>query len=270
MSPLGIYNGNPALIHSIFSSRLKIQILLSLADGARSLSELREVTGSVSQALIPKIRKLEDLSLVESSRGVYCLTPFGKVIATIISQFIMAMGGIDRQGKFWMTHRIDALPPGSLDEIGDLLNSEIIYDTGTNILHVYTHYLTILREAKRIFGISSVMSPALAEGLAPRITEGIPVEIVVNRKVVDELAREPYATQIRNLLGFENFKVWVTDEPLMVGMTVTDRKLSLGLYKKDGKMYDSSTDLYSTDPAAVRWGERLFSYYRDRAVPLSI
>src|SRR5512147_2301846 len=99
MTPLEIYKENPALIHSIFSSRLKIQILLSLYEGERSLSELKEVTGSVSQALIPKIRKLEELSLVESSRGSHSLTPFGRVIASIIGQYIKAMGGINRQGE---------------------------------------------------------------------------------------------------------------------------------------------------------------------------
>jgi len=270
MSPLGIYNANPALIHSIFSSRLKIQILLSLSEGEQSLSDLREVTGSVSQALIPKIRKLETLNLVESNRGIYWLTPFGKVLASIIGQYIIAMVGIDRQGEFWTTHKIDALPPDFLDEIGDLLNSEVIYHTGEDILHVYTHYLTILKEAWHIYAISSVMSPALAEGLAPRVIEGIPVEIVVNQNVVSQLKAEPYIAQIESLLGFGNFRIWVTEEPLMVGLTVTDRKLSLGLYKKDGKMYDSSTDLFSTDPAAVRWGERLFNYYKKRSTRFAI
>ncbi|MDD1719754.1 MAG: DUF1724 domain-containing protein [Methanoregulaceae archaeon] len=257
------------MIHSIFSSRLKIQILLSLLESEQSLSELRKVTGSVSQALIPKIRKLEDLTLVESSRGMYKLTPFGKVLASIIGQYINAMIGISRQGEFWTTHKIDALPLEFLDEIGDLLNSEVIFDTGADILHVYTHYLTILKEAGHIYGISSVMSPALAEGLAPRVLEGIPVEIVVSREVVEQLQAEPYAAQIRTLIGYGNFRIWVTEEALMVGLTVTDRELSLGLYKKDGKMYDSSTDLSSSDPAAVKWGEKLFGYYRKRSTRFS-
>jgi predicted transcriptional regulator len=45
-------------IQALFRSRLQIQILLALADGTKTLAHLRDVTGSSSQALIPKIRGL--------------------------------------------------------------------------------------------------------------------------------------------------------------------------------------------------------------------
>jgi predicted transcriptional regulator len=57
----------------------------------------------------------------------------------------------------------------------------------------------------------------------------------------------------------------VLNEPLKVGITVTDKALSLGLYKKDGITYDTTTDLFSIDSHAIAWGERLFSFYRERA-----
>jgi len=69
---------------------------------------------------------------------------------------------------------------------------------------------------------------------------------------------------------FPNFIIWVTAEPLHIGMTVTDRHLSMGLYKKDSKLYDSASDLFSEDPVAVAWGERLFQYYKCRSEHLSI
>ncbi len=55
MDSLKIYEHHKQPIHSIYSSRLKIQILLTLLHNRASLSQLREVTGSTSQALIPKI-----------------------------------------------------------------------------------------------------------------------------------------------------------------------------------------------------------------------
>jgi predicted transcriptional regulator len=70
MGPLEIYTKTHKVIQTIYSSRLKIQILLSIIDGPKSLSHLREVTGSTSQALIPKIRSLERLSLIETVEKV--------------------------------------------------------------------------------------------------------------------------------------------------------------------------------------------------------
>jgi len=66
MDTLKIYEHHKQPIHSIYSSRLKIQILLTLLHNKASLSRLREVTGSTSQALNPKIRSLEKQGLIEA------------------------------------------------------------------------------------------------------------------------------------------------------------------------------------------------------------
>ncbi|MDD1717179.1 MAG: DUF1724 domain-containing protein, partial [Methanoregulaceae archaeon] len=63
---------------------------------------------------------------------------------------------------------------------------------------------------------------------------------------------------------------WVTKENRMVGLTVTDKYISLGLFKTDGKLYDSSSDLFSGNAPAVKWGEDLFRYYRERSQLLEI
>jgi predicted transcriptional regulator len=75
---------------------------------------------------------------------------------------------------------------------------------------------------------------------------------------------------MKALAAFPNFMVWVTNEKLQVGLTVTDKYLSLGLFKKDDQLYDSSTDLFSQDPHAVVWGENLFRYYKERSTKLEI
>jgi predicted transcriptional regulator len=93
---------------------------------------------------------------------------------------------------------------------------------------------------------------------------------VVYSQVVERLTKEPYASNMQALSGYPNFTVWVTGEKLQVGLTVTDKYLSLGLFKKDTDLYDSSTDLFSKEPSAVAWGERLFQYYRVRSTKLEI
>jgi predicted transcriptional regulator len=137
-------------------------------------------------------------------------------------------------------------------------------------MHVYSHFLKIVREAAYIHGISSIMSPGLAETVAERVVAGVPVELVVSRQVTSLLGKEPYIGQIKQLFQFQNFKIWVTGEDLKVGITVTDKYLSVGLFKNDSNQYDSSTDLFSQGREAIGWGEDLFRYYRDRSVLLDI
>ncbi len=139
-----------------------------------------------------------------------------------------------------------------------------------NLFNVYTNYLKIVKEARHISGVSSVMSPGHADAIGERIIEGIPVELVVSRDVALQLKDEPYSSKINTLADYKNFKLMVTDENIKVGLTVTDGCVSLGLYKKDGVTYDTTTDLFSFDQRAIAWGKRLFEYYSERADILEI
>ena len=270
MDYLKVYNKIYKLIQSIYSSRLKIQILLSLAEGTKSLSDLREITGSTSQALIPKIRTLERLSLVESMEHGYTLTVLGRVVTSKIEDFVVTIGEIQQHREFWASHDLGAVPPEFLNEIGQLIESEVQFDTATDILHVYSNFIKILDEGKYVLGISSMMSPELASVIGSRVVAGKPLELIVDQTILRQLTIEPYLSQIRTLNAFKNFHVWVIDTPLGIAVTVTDKHLSLGFNSKDGKVYDSTTDLLSTDPRAVAWGHRLFNYYKERSHLLSV
>lgn len=270
MDTLEVYEKHHKLIHLIYSSRLKIQIMLTLIGGNAPLSRLREVTGSTSQAVIPKIRTLESLSLIEPVDYEYRLTPIGRIVAESIERYISLIGGIATQRAFLTTHDLSDVPRELLERVGDLIQAEIKVDETTDIFFVYRHYLDILKDARYIHGISSAVSPLLATFLAEKVAQGVPVELVVSQDVVFLLKQEPYVSNLRELTGSGNFILWVIDRPMKIGLTVSDRYLSLGLNKLGTNQYDTSTDLFSNDPTAVAWGERLFMYFRDRSQKLEL
>ncbi len=259
MEPLEVYNKNYKLIQSIYSSRLKIQIMLAIAQGPKSLSELREVTGSTSQAIIPKIRSLERLSLIEPCDHNYAITPLGRIIVTKIGDFVVTFGELMQHREFWANHNIDGIPQPFLHTIGALFNSEVEFDTTDNIFHVYSHFITILQQAEYIHAISSVMSPTIADTLSERIIAGIPTELIISRKLSEGLLQEPFLSKIQQLKPYRVFKIWVVDEPLNLGLTVTDKHLSLGLNKNISNVYDSAADMFSTDITARQWAEESVS-----------
>ncbi|UZE92559.1 MAG: DUF1724 domain-containing protein [Methanosarcinales archaeon] len=253
-------------VQSILRSRLQTQILLSLCRGIKTLGQLREVTGSSSQAIIPKIRKLESLHLVEGENREYRLTPVGKVVSSGIDDIIRTIGTFRRHDDFWANHYIEAIPKPLLKDISDLLDSEIVIDANADIFRSYANFLQILKDADRIWGVSSVTTPGFTEAIVGRVREGIDVDLVVSRDIAEQLAlQEPYKECLRALAGYPNFRLRATDKEMKLGVTVTDKCLSLGLYKKDEITYDRSMDLISCDEKAIRWGERLFNYYKERS-----
>jgi predicted transcriptional regulator len=182
----------------------------------------------------------------------------------------MTIGSIRRHKDFWGSHDLTGIPQEFLFDIGKLINSELVYDTTEDVVHVYTLFLKILKEAAFIHGAASMMSPGMGEAVFARVLEGIPVDLIVNQEAAEALQKEPYASALTQLLKFPNFKIYVAQVPFRIGLTITDKCVSIGLFKKDGKMYDSGSDLFSTDPAAMAWGEKIFIHFKENSVPLSM
>jgi len=262
ISPLEVYNEFHDDLQAIFRSRLLTQVLIALGSGTKPLSTLRDITGSSSQALIPKIRQLEALHYVESVRGDYALTPMGRLVEPEIERVVTLMGVLQRHRDFWIEHQIDGIPPEFLSEIGHLYHATVVRNIEEDVFAVYATFQAILRKASWIHGVSSIMSPLLADVIKEAVLEGKPGELVISQELAQRLADAPYSTMLESLKEHVNFKIYVHPSPVRLGMTVTDGYLSLGLYRRDTDKYDVATDLIGTDTAAVAWGERLFQHYK--------
>jgi len=265
MKSFEIYREMGDDVQAIYRSRLITEILLSLNESSRKLSQLREITGSTSQAIIPKLRKLEADHLIEAKEHEYYLTQTGKIVASRLADSFATVGTINKFKQFWSGHYLEGIPVFLLKEIGCLYESEVLKDRGMKVLEVYNNQLKMIKEADHIHGISSVVTEGYADSISERVKEGISVELIVPPHIVGKLKQSPYLEKIDALKDYNSFKLMVVDEDIKVGLIVTDKRLSLSLYKKDGVEYDITTGLFSLDPKAIEWGERLFWYCKGKA-----
>lgn len=257
-------------IQALFRSRLQIQILLALADETKTLAQLREVTGSSSQALIPKIRKLESSNFMAISDYEYHLTPVGKILTKKIQDIILFKSVTKKHKNFWDQHYTEAIPERFFGEIGDLYNSEIVSDTNVDIFNVYFNFLKMIQEADSIFVLSPISSPAHTDAILKRINEGAYVETLVGKDLIGQLLQSPQLHKVQELASHTKSKILVLEAMPKLGLTVTDKHISLGLFKNDAVTYDTTTDLFSSDPKAVQWGKNLYQYYRDLAQEMTL
>lgn len=262
MNSFEIYSEMEDNLQAIYRSRLLTEILLSLNESNRKLSQLREITGSTSQAIIPKLRQLEEDYLIETKEREYCLTPVGKIVASGVADSFTTFGTINKFKYFWSTHYMEEIPTQLLKEIGCLYNSKILHDRRTKILNVYINQLKTIKEAEHIHGISSVITEGYAGSISEKVKEGVPVELIVPLHVAEELKQSPYAEKLEVLKNYNNFQLRYKNEDLKMGLIVTDKCLALSLYKRSGIEYDITIGLFSSDPKAIEWGERLFGYYK--------
>lgn len=265
ISSIIVYGEIEDEIKSIFRSRLQTQILLSLIEENKNLSQLREITGSTSQAVIPKIRKLESNQLVEENGYNYRLTPMGNIITSKMQDYILAFGVFSKFKDFWAKHHLRGIPEPLFNDIGDLIDSEIIRETTEDVSKVLSTYFRCLQGSKQAFVVSSMTSPELIDAVIERLEKGVPVEVVITKDLFLKLDKEPYIEKYNEMMHFSNFKLLVTEEYVRVGTTVTENFLSFGLYKNDGMLFDITEQIFSFDNKALGWGKRFFQYYKDRS-----
>ncbi|AKB19208.1 MULTISPECIES: hypothetical protein [unclassified Methanosarcina] len=150
MNGFEIYKKMDDDVQAIYRSRLLTEILLSLNEGSKKLFQLREITESTSQALIPKLRKLEADHLIETKEHEYFLTSAGKIVASGIADSFVTFWTINKFKHFWLRHYLEGIPSPLLKEIGCLYESEVLKDKGMKILNVYNNQLKMLKEADHI------------------------------------------------------------------------------------------------------------------------
>jgi len=193
MHTLEILNEYLDIIQKIFRSRLMLQIM------NKTLAELRGLTGSTSQTILPKIRYLEGVHYIRFLNDAYHLTPQGKVISSQIQDYIRTTVLFNKNPKFWSTHYLKAIPATFLRDISDLYNSGIVETSSTNIYSVLECFFEMLENAEQIHIISSIMSHSHADALIAKVKEGVPVEIVVNTEIAEELRKEPFLSKIEEI-----------------------------------------------------------------------
>lgn len=179
-----------------------------------------------------------------------------------VADSFATVGTVNKFEYFWSTHYIEGISTPLLKEIWYLYNSEVLYDRRTKILNVYSNQLKIIKNAGHIYGISSVITEGYADSILEKVKEETSVELIVPLNVAEELKQSPYAEKLQVLKSYKNFQLKSKTEDLRVGLIVTDKCLALRLYKKGGIEYDITTGLFSSDPKAIEWGERLFGYYK--------
>ncbi|OPY27279.1 MAG: hypothetical protein A4E27_00575 [Methanobacterium sp. PtaU1.Bin242] len=99
------------------------------------------------------------------------------------------------------------------------------------------------------------------------VESGKEVELILTPQIIKKMTgvMDPATLmQLGELISREKLKLWTVNQNVKLAFTVTDKFLSLGLFK-DNNEYDTTKDLVSDNPDAVAWGNSLFEYYRDEA-----
>ncbi len=243
-------------------SDLRRGVLLNLIDGKKSLRELREALNTSSTTALHAIRELERVKLIyRDEMHEYELTETGRIIAKKILDIADTSEVLKKHERFWAEHDLSGIPENLLEKIGWLKKSEVVRLDTLDISR--RTFYNVLEHAEWVKGATSVFSYDYPNVfLKPAVR--VPVQLILTREVLRKLENLMGEDNLKNVLRNYNVDIYITEEHIKVPFVVTDSYLSLGLFLTEG-VFDSTSELISTDQKAIKWALLLFSYYMRNA-----
>jgi predicted transcriptional regulator len=244
----------------LICSDVRKNLILSLNNGATTLAELREATGTSSTAAIHALRELEKERLtVQDGKRNYLLTSSGKIVALHLESFVKTVDVITQFGEFWLGHDLSGIPDDFLKNIGVLQESHLLTSTPTDVFKAFSTFVKLLEKAKVIRGVFSAFTPELLDTFADLAAKGVPIELVVTGELLNTVLELIDRSALKDVLQ-TNLTLRVIDQSPRIAFTVTDYFFMLGLFRFDGS-YDYSDELLSYSEPGMEWGHGLFDHY---------
>ncbi|MGC9515613.1 helix-turn-helix transcriptional regulator [Methanocrinis sp.] len=259
MSRCDLYDVAEASLKSFTRSKVRTKILLCLRDGAKSTSDLEKEAGIRNTTILHAIKEMSDSEIVARADQGYALTNLGKMQAYMLTEMMDFVLVMEKYHDFWLTHDISAIPETLLTRIGMLSRSEILEGDPADILRTQEFFISELRGAKAIRGLSPIIIPGYPEAVAIAVMDGAEVDLILTKSILDIVIRQ-HTDLLKQLLEADNFRLYRINMDVAAAFTVTDSIFSLGLFRLDGG-YDVGKDLNCIGGAAISWGNELFDHY---------
>jgi predicted transcriptional regulator len=255
------------ILRLVACSELRKELVLSLRSGTATLADLRQETGASSTAAIHALRELEKVHLTyQDSKRNYLLTNIGHIVASQLEDFSHTLQVLSEHHRFWLEHDLRDIPETFLEKLGSLQESYLVTSTPTEVMKVFSTFVTLLENSRVIKGLSAMFFPELITTFAGLVPQGIDIDLIVTREVLDKMLELSDIDELKTALE-GNFTLLVAKQNPKIAFTVTDYFLSVGLFRWDGT-YDDANDLLSYNKDALNWGQKLYDYYASLSEPV--
>lgn len=278
----------PSLLDTIFLSEKRKNLLLFLKEeGSKSGEDIKDVFDFPWKSITPQIKKLIDWGLVLEDKGMYTLSDMGAVIAANVQFFLNTLSIYEENLDFWSEHDLSSIPSHLLTRVGELGHIRILERDLSNFFLIPEEITKNLVDSKRIMSFVSVFHPSSPFLYFEYLEKGIEATAIVTKPILEVLQTEcnsdlpfiktnnsilnraliEYKQEIKHILSNKasNFLVYEGDLKPM-SMIVTDNIFLLSLLDKKGRL--TTRFLISSEPQALKWGEELFMYYKERSKPV--
>lgn len=266
---LNCYEDIKGDIKFLTTSSVRTKIILSLNRGNKDLNTLKNELDLESSAALHALKKLESQNIIIKKENEYFLSSFGKLYAVKSENLFKSFYTIKEYEKIWLDHWIDGIPKKLVKKIKCLNNSFLVESTPTDIIKPHSNYAKLVSKACEIKSISPIFYYPYIDIYKNALKRDADVKLILTPLILAKMTETAGMKFLKEILSSKNFKLYKIDEDVKIAFTVAEDFLSLGLFSTEG-IYDATINLVSYDNDAIKWGNKLFNYYLNKAKKINL
>ena len=255
-----------SLIDLIFFSEKRKNLLVQLADGPMDIDEIKETLNVKACALMPQIKKLKDMDLIEQREDIYQLSDIGAVIVEKTIPLTSLINVFDGNKDYWSKHDRSPIPINLIKKI-DILGRCHLDEPDLDHLFEFPEFLRDrLSSSKTIKSFYSYFCPDCPSIQATCAKNGAEVHLILDEKVYNRLKNDfenEYNVLLENKVSLYIYSGKIRPSSFMIA----DNFVMLKLFGKEGEF--DNNKIISYTPSAVEWGNELAQYYIDRSTKIN-
>ena len=245
----------------IWLSDKRKKILILLLEGPKSSDEIKKEFGCTWRPLISPIKKLKEEQLIIQDDNNYRLTYVGKILTENMYPLLNILDMFECDYQYWKSRDFDPIPGGLMDRMGEIGNCRLLEPPLDRIFELDESFIDKISECKYINALSPFFHPEYIDLYCKMVSKKTRICLIFKEPVFERL-RQECEDKLNILLDSENADILINRNDLRVpGVVVSDNAFLLSLFEKNGN-YDHR-DVIGFDNSSIRWGNDLFSYYRD-------
>lgn len=257
------------MINLLLFSDKRRDFLLLLKDGPRNIDEMLDKLKVPRNTILPQIKKLKEKGLIVREGDECRLTILGNIIVRKLQPLVDAAFVLDIDEPFWVSRKLDTVPSCFLGRVGELKDCCLVEPEPAHEFDLIPEIVSAFRAPSRAMMLFSYFHPQLPSFFLDVAKKGKEFLLVLNRGVFERFLQD-FRNEGEEILKQENVDVFVLEDnaleiPSVVA--ISEGTLILGLLNR----WDRADRQYlvNREPCAVKWGEELFAYYKERALKVT-
>lgn len=251
------------------NSDIRIKVLIDLLNGPLKIRDINKRSLLSYSSISSNIHKLCAEGYVEKIHNSFQLTNLGLIYTTILMDFKDVIATISKSSDFWLDHDVSSLSVEDLNKLSSLEGSELIRCNSMDIYKTHKEFKRVFKDSRHLKVIFPYMHPEYPKLIRRLILKGVKVELLVSKGILESFVRDIGRDVVKKGLADGNFSLKYLEEDIKIALAISNKFVSVGLFKMDGT-YDQNRLLLSDKQKAIDWGLNLFKSYDDNGMPFNL